>query len=88
MIEFTPKEIFDRALSTHYGIALEFGSNFEAKTVRRKLYAEREKLRRQDISKYDALKFIIKGRELWSIPKLALENKVEIYVESVREIKK
>lgn len=86
MIEFTPKELFDRALSTHYGIAYEFGSNYEARTVRRKLYAEREKYRKQNIEKYNAIKLLVRGRELLAIPKAALENKSQIYVESVREL--
>lgn len=86
MIELTPKEIFDRALSANYGIALEFGSHFEANKQRRKLYAEREKLRKRGKPDYDLIKLFVKGRELWIVPKVALQEKQEMLVHQYREL--
>ena len=69
MPDLTPLQIFDRAQSTTHGVELALADPKAARSVRRRLYAEREKLRAQGNHAYDNLSFIIKWHELWIVPR-------------------
>ncbi len=70
LIETPSQELFDQALISDYGLALTLDSPYDARRVRRRLYAEREKLRAMGCLDYDCLSILIRNkRELWIIPR-------------------
>lgn len=68
----TAKEIFDQALASKYGIEIVPDDYRTVRNVRRRLYAAREKLRASGNLEYDDLSFLIRGHEVWVIPRKRL----------------
>lgn len=70
LIETPPQELLEQALSSPSGLAITLDSPYDAKRVRRRLYAEREKLRANGNNSYNILSFLIRNQcELWIIPR-------------------
>lgn len=88
MGEFLPlKEIMQKAVTTEHGLALVFDYPYQAAIHRRRLYAEREKLRKAKETRFDSLSFLIKNKkELWVVLR---NNKVSmVTIQSLRPLKK
>ena len=69
MHDLSPQEIFDHSLISDFGIEIVLDDYTAARSVRRRLYAEREKLRSDGCTEYDCLSFVIKGCDLWVVPR-------------------
>jgi len=80
LIEKSPQELFDLALDSECGIEIVLDDHTSARSVRRMFYNERDKLRALGNLGYDSLSFIIKGHDLWIVPRDRLrgEQKVEL----------
>lgn len=87
LIEMLPKDLFDRALHLEYGLRLTLDSTYDARRVRRKLYAEREKLRAKNVCDYDILSFIIQNHcELWIIQRDKVEEPASVEFLSINPL--
>lgn len=75
--------LLNRALQTECGIVVKFDSPYAARHTRRKLYAEREKLRKAGHKEYDGVSLMIRAeRELMIIKRDAIPIKQTAFVES------
>ncbi len=81
------KEIMQKATTSEHGLALVFDYSYQAAMHRRRLYAEREKLRKAGETQFDNLSFLIKNKkELWVILR---DNKASmVTMQSLRLLKK
>ena len=62
---------FEAALASESGVALHTGSTGYANFLRRRFYAERDKLRRRGNSRFDDLSFLVRRNgELWIVPRV------------------
>ena len=68
MIEIVTQDIFDRALASEFGIELILDDHTAARSVRRRFYNERNKLRASGRITYDGLSFLIKNQCHWHGP--------------------
>lgn len=74
--------LLNRALQAECGIVVKFDSSYAARHTRRKLYAEREKLRRAGHGEYDGLSLMIRGgREVMVIKRDAVPAAQTAYAE-------
>ncbi len=69
MTNLTPYEILDKALASDFGIEVILEDHKSARSVRRKLYAERERLRSNGNTDYDCLSVLIKGHDIFVVPR-------------------
>ena len=69
MTNLTPHDILDKALASDFGIELILEDHKSARSVRRKLYAERERLRSNGNINYDCLSVLIKGCDILVVPR-------------------
>jgi hypothetical protein len=61
-------EVMDKALGTAFGLVLKAKHYHAARQLRRRLYAVRERLRKEENNRFDALSFIVKlDGELWLV---------------------
>lgn len=82
----TAQALFDRALSSKYGIAIDYGCLTTSHRQRRRLYAEREKVRRTGNGCYDCLSLIVREGELHIIKREALLTPVLADVLRLRDL--
>lgn len=62
----------DKALSMNYGLSATLPTPYLASHYRRKLYAERERLKKSGNTAYNLLRFLIRNRtEIWIIKREA-----------------
>lgn len=80
-------DIMQKAMTSEHGLALVFDYPYEAAMHRRRLYAEREKLRKAEETRFDNLSFLIKNKkELWVVLR---SNKVSmVTIQSLRPLQK
>lgn len=83
----TAQALFDRALGSEYGIAVVYNCPSNAQRQRRRLYAEREKIRRAGICAYDCLSLIVREGELHIIKREALLTPALIDALRLRSLK-
>ena len=86
MQRYSAKEIFDKALASEHGIELVLEDHTTVRSVRRHLYAEREKYRAEGNHDFDVLSFIIKGHDLWVAKKGRLEKKSLIHTIDINDL--
>ncbi len=81
------KEIMQKATTSEHGLALVFDYSYQAGIQRRRLYAERDKLRKAGETRFDNLSFLIKNKkELWVVSR---NNKTTmVSIQSFRPLQK
>ncbi len=75
MIDDEYRALFDRALSSAYGIAMEVPDHRTARRLRRKLYGIRDKARKVGDHSLDGLSILVLlGFEVWIVKREVLPN--------------
>ena len=87
MMNIDPQGIFDKALTSDFGIELVLDDHTTARAIRRRLYAEREKFRADGCTDYDCLSFIIKRHDVWVVPRDRLPKSEGVHALDCRPLR-
>lgn len=87
MNPMTIENLLNKALSSECGVSVTLPTAYLAHHYRRKLYAERERLRLSNITAYDGLSFLVRNKtELWVVRRDAFNPPAEIVAHDCRPL--